>query len=68
MHTFTTHESSARHEQYRGAFCVRTSAFNNAVTTVRHALVVCLLFVDVLALLSRLIILPGTELAGIPAA
>ena len=65
MHSISSRKSTARHEQYRGAFCART--FNNVAVFVRHAFVVCLIFIDVLAL-RRLIVQPRTELAVIPAA
>ena len=65
MSSMTRHESSSRHEHNRGASCART--FDNIVIFVGHALVVCLIFVDVLAL-RRLIVQPRTEHAVLLAA
>ena len=64
MTSMTRHESSSRHEHNRGASCARF--FNNVAVSVGHTLDVCLIFIDVLALL-RLIRLQRTEPVGCPA-
>ena len=60
MFSTSTHKSNMRNNSSRGDFCART--FDNIVIFVGHALVVCLIFVDVLAL-RRLIVQPRTEQA-----
>lgn len=60
MFNATTCENATRHNQFRASFCAR-SQFNNEAVNVRHAIVVCLLFVDVLGLIRRLIDLEKAE-------
>ena len=70
MNSIFTHKSNTRNDCSHGANCAcasRARTFYNVAVSVGHALVVCLIFIDVLAL-RRLIVQPRTELVGIPTA